>query len=81
MGPHTFNFLQAAQFAIVAGAASRVADMSAALCAALLLAHDATRLEVARQSALAFSKAHQGALAQTTAAVLALLHQQGADAA
>ncbi len=61
MGPHTFNFLEAAQQAQAAGAARRVADMEAGVQQALALAQDAQARQSVSLAALAFSQAHKGA--------------------
>lgn len=61
MGPHTFNFLEAAEKAEAAAAATRVADMDAAVAAALQQVADPQGREAAVAAALAFSQAHQGA--------------------
>jgi 3-deoxy-D-manno-octulosonic-acid transferase len=72
MGPHTFNFSQAAEWAESAGAARRVPDLAAALTAAQALLADAPALAAMRRAALDFAQARQGAAARTAAAVLAL---------
>lgn len=61
VGPHTFNFLQATEDAIAAGAAQRVGDADALgeLVAALL--RDAGRLDAMRRASAEFARAHQGA--------------------
>jgi 3-deoxy-D-manno-octulosonic-acid transferase len=66
MGPHTFNFGQAAELALAAGAAVRVADIDAGVAQAVVIArgHEgAERPEGARWSsrALAFAATHRGA--------------------
>lgn len=61
VGPHTRNFAQAADDAIAAGAALRVADAGEALAAALALLEDAPRREAMAQAAQAFISAHRGA--------------------
>jgi 3-deoxy-D-manno-octulosonic-acid transferase len=69
VGPHTYNFEQAAIEAIDAGAARRVDDAHAALVQALaLLADDPTRSAMAR-AGLAFTESHRGATARTMAAL------------
>ncbi len=73
MGPHTFNFADAAEQARAAGAARRVVDMSEGLQAAATLAGDANALSVARQAADAFARSHRGASARLTQAVAQLL--------
>lgn len=80
MGPHTFNFAEAAELAAAAGAALRVASLPAALEAARRLAHDAAAQAAMASAAAGFSSAHRGAVDKTAAAVLALLGQQGVDA-
>lgn len=72
MGPHTYNFAQAAEDALAAGAASRVADLPAAVDAALAWLRDgsaAARVPAAQ----AFAAAHRGAAARMARAVVALL--------
>jgi 3-deoxy-D-manno-octulosonic-acid transferase len=61
MGPHTFNFLEAAQQAEAAGAARRVQDMGAAVQAAQTLAQDPVARQQVSAAALAFSQVHKGA--------------------
>jgi 3-deoxy-D-manno-octulosonic-acid transferase len=73
MGPHTFNFAEAAQLAQEAGAALRVETMQEAVRTAVELAGDASRRNAAVQAATAFAAAHQGAAEKTASAVLALL--------
>ena len=66
LGPHTFNFSDAAELAIAAGAATRVADIVAGVAAAVALASPAATGERARraEAALAFAGAHRGAAAR-----------------
>lgn len=75
MGPHTFNFAQAAESAQAAGAALRAPDMPAALAAALTLARDEAAHERAAQAALALIAAHRGAADRTAEAVLTLMDE------
>ena len=75
MGPHTFNFAQAAESAQAAGAALRAPDMPAALAAALTLARDEAAHERAAQAALALIAAHRGAAGRTAEAVLTLMDE------
>ena len=77
MGPHTFNFAQAAELAEAAGAARRVADMAGAVAAAQALLADAAGLAAMRRAALGFAGAHRGAAARTADAVAALRAGQG----
>lgn len=72
MGPHTFNFAEAAALALEAGAAWRVQSLPEALSHAALLASDAPRRQVMVQAALRFAQAHRGAAGRTAEAVLAL---------
>jgi len=73
MGPHTFNFAEAAELARTAGAAFQVSDMSSAREIALALVADGTRHAAASASAAGFAAAHRGAAARTAQAVLGLL--------
>lgn len=73
MGPHTFNFAEAAQMAREAGAATEVADMAQAVQQACDLAMSAEALQAARDSALHWSQSHRGAADRTVAAVVGLL--------
>lgn len=75
LGPHTFNFADAAELACAAGAAQRVADMAQGLAAACALAQDAPSLAQARDTATQFAQAHRGGAAATAAAVAALLER------
>ena len=72
MGPHTFNFAQAAEQALAAGAALREPDMAAAVWRAVALARGAQRSAISA-NALAFANAHRGAAERTAASVLRLL--------
>ena len=72
MGPHTFNFAQAAEMSLAAGAARRVADIGEGVSCAVGLACDASRQDAA-QKALAFAAQHRGAADRMAAAIAALL--------
>ena len=72
MGPHTFNFAEAAEGALAAGAARRVADIDEGVRLAVDLAGDPA-LEPASQKALAFAALHRGAANRMAAAIAALL--------
>jgi 3-deoxy-D-manno-octulosonic-acid transferase len=61
VGPYTFNFAEATERAIEAGAAQRVDDADALLRAVGALLSDGTRRDRMRSSALAFHAAHRGA--------------------
>ena len=73
MGPHTFNFLEAAQQAQEAGAATRVAGMDEAVQAAHKLALAPSARALASAAALAFSQAHKGVARRVAGLVKALL--------
>ena len=73
MGPHTFNFSEAAELAQEAGAARRVTSMEEGVRVAVELARDASARTAAADAAERFAAAHRGAAAKTVEAVLALL--------
>jgi 3-deoxy-D-manno-octulosonic-acid transferase len=62
VGPHTFNFAEAAASAIAAGGAVRVSDAREALAEAAAISGDAPRREAMGQKALEFVAAHRGAV-------------------
>ena len=62
VGPHTFNFAQASDAAIAAGAALRVRDAEDVFAAAARLLADAPARERMRASAQTFMAAHRGAI-------------------
>jgi 3-deoxy-D-manno-octulosonic-acid transferase len=76
MGPHTFNFAEAANLALQAGAAERVADMGQAVQAAAALALDGARR--ARVAALCqrFTEGHRGAARATAEAIVRQLNRK-----
>jgi len=61
VGPHTFNFADATEYAIAAGAAERVADAPALIRAVGALLRDSGRRNAMHASAQAFFAAHRGA--------------------
>lgn len=74
IGPSTYNFAQAAELAVAAGAAIQVTDAPALVAqVARLLADPAARAQMG-QAALAFTVAHQGATARTMEIVERLLN-------
>jgi len=73
MGPHTYNFAQAAEWAEQAGAARRVTDMASGFDAALEWIDQPVLLTKAKTNCLTFAHAHQGASAKTASAVLNVL--------
>lgn len=68
LGPSTYNFAEAAELSLAAGAARRVADWPGAVQEACLWLQAGT--ELARKSALAFAQQHQGASARMSVAIL-----------
>jgi len=73
MGPHTFNFAEAAELALAAGAATRVADMAEGVAAAAALASAPASRDERSRRALAFASAHRGAAARMAIRILAAL--------
>jgi 3-deoxy-D-manno-octulosonic-acid transferase len=73
MGPHTFNFAEAAELAEAEGAARRAPDMAQAVQAALSLASDPATLADAKACGLAFAARNRGATAKTLDALKAWL--------
>jgi 3-deoxy-D-manno-octulosonic-acid transferase len=69
MGPHTFNFSEAAQLSIAAGASERASDLDAAVPRAAALAQAPDRAAWVER-ALAFAARHRGAAERMAAAVL-----------
>ncbi len=75
MGPHTFNFAEAAQWAQEAGAARRVADLREAVAIACEpLEAAAQREAIAR--CLAFAASHRGAARRMADRIIALLQER-----
>ncbi|MEP7057771.1 MAG: 3-deoxy-D-manno-octulosonic acid transferase [Caldimonas sp.] len=72
MGPHTFNFAQAAELSLAAGASLRVADIDAGVGAALALIGTPAQPRMA-EAALAFAAQHRGAAARMADRIVALL--------
>jgi 3-deoxy-D-manno-octulosonic-acid transferase len=72
MGPHTFNFAEAAQGARAAGAALRVRDMlhGVQLAVDLVYAENCARMS---EQALAFAVQHRGAALRMARAIVGLL--------
>ena len=80
MGPHTFNFAEAADLAQTAGAALRVASLEQAVVTAQTLVSNPAEQARRAAASMVFSSANRGAVARTTAAVMTLLDQQRVDA-
>lgn len=74
MGPHTFNFALASEQSEEAGAALRVADLSAGVALAAELVVDETRLGQARQACGQFSLAHRGAAQRLARAIVHVMN-------
>jgi 3-deoxy-D-manno-octulosonic-acid transferase len=74
VGPHTFNFAQAAEDAIACGAARKVTDTSEAASMATLLLTNRQQLQPMRDAASAFSHAHRGATARNLALIRKILN-------
>jgi 3-deoxy-D-manno-octulosonic-acid transferase len=73
MGPHTFNFAEAAQLAEAAGAALRVENMAHAVTTALQMVRSGPDESAHVQACMAFSQAHRGAAQRTAQALLPYL--------
>ena len=73
MGPHTFNFAQATEDAIAAGACERVANADELMAAAAVMLGDEARLADKRAHALTFAGLHRGATARTLGALAPVL--------
>ena len=76
MGPHTFNFAQAAELSLAAGASLRAADMGEAVQRAAALARDPAR-NAWVQRAFDFAAQHRGAAARMAHEVVELMQRQG----
>ena len=75
MGPHTFNFADAAELAQAAGAALRVPDIEQAVATAQAWVSNPAEQAGRAAASTVFSDANRGAVAKTAAAVLTLLRQ------
>jgi 3-deoxy-D-manno-octulosonic-acid transferase len=73
MGPHTFNFAEAAQNAEQAGAAARVSDMDGALDQVMLWLHQPQELASARHTGLDLVAQSRGAAKRYAQAIAGLL--------
>ncbi|HSV68701.1 MAG TPA: 3-deoxy-D-manno-octulosonic acid transferase [Methylibium sp.] len=70
MGPHTYNFAEAAELARAAGAAERVADADAAMARAAALLGEPAALAAMAEAARGYARAHQGAARRMAGAIL-----------
>lgn len=75
LGPHTFNFAEAAERACAAGAAQRVPDIGAGMALALQLARDGAQQRAASARATHFANTGKGAAQATVQAVLGYLRR------
>ena len=73
MGPHTFNFLEAAELAKAEGAALRAGDMGEAVQCAIALVNEPSALAKAAHAGLAFAARNRGATKRTLEALRAFL--------
>ncbi len=73
MGPHTFNFDEAASLALEAGAAQRCDDLASAVAAARRLVQQPGRQQIMAREASHFAKAHRGAALRTREALAVYL--------
>jgi 3-deoxy-D-manno-octulosonic-acid transferase len=79
MGPHTFNFAQAAELAQAAGAARRVSSMADAVALACEPVNEAQHTEQV-DHCLAFAAQHRGAAKRMAERIWTLLQATGASA-
>jgi 3-deoxy-D-manno-octulosonic-acid transferase len=71
-GPHTFNFAEATELALAAGAAQRCANLADAVSRGQALCADGPARDLMSASALAFAASHRGAAGRMATALLAL---------
>lgn len=69
MGPHTFNFAQAAEQALAAGAARRTTSLQEAVTVASALPFDNGELSITHLATGQFAQSHQGAVSRQAAAL------------
>jgi 3-deoxy-D-manno-octulosonic-acid transferase len=74
MGPHTFNFAQAAEQAQACGAALRADSLAQAVALASALAFDQPGLKTAQQAAIQFASTHQGVATRLAGALTVYWH-------
>jgi 3-deoxy-D-manno-octulosonic-acid transferase len=80
MGPSTFNFAQAAEESLSAGAALRVRNASQGVTAALAILDDPEARAAMRRAGLRFTAISRGAARRQARAILALLDPPGGAA-
>lgn len=71
-GPHTFNFAEASELALGAGAAERCPSLTTAVTRGLALCADVPAREAMARHALTFANAHRGAAARMAQRLLSL---------
>ena len=74
LGPSTFNFMQAANDALAAGAAVRVENAAHALLTLAQLSRDEVRRTAMAVAAREFAAAHRGATERTVAMIRSVLN-------
>ncbi|MBA3623942.1 MAG: 3-deoxy-D-manno-octulosonic acid transferase [Methylibium sp.] len=77
MGPHTFNFAEAAELSLAAGASERVASLAEGVARAAALADDSVAQAGMAQRALTFAAAHRGAAQRMAGAIVEVIERQG----
>ncbi len=77
VGPHTFNFLQATEDALSAGAARRIQDETELGATVAGLLADPVQLAGMREAAVSFARAHQGAAGRTLAFIARRMGRAG----
>jgi 3-deoxy-D-manno-octulosonic-acid transferase len=73
LGPSTFNFSEAAELSLAAGASLRVADMDEGVALAVALLEEPAQLEALSAHALEFASRHRGAAARMARRMLPLV--------
>jgi 3-deoxy-D-manno-octulosonic-acid transferase len=73
VGPYTFNFAQATDDAVAAGAALRAVDAAGAVAAMHAIAADPARRAQMSEAALQFARQHRGATARAVARIAPLV--------
>ena len=73
VGLHTYNFAQATDDALLAGAAQRVQNAPDAIAAMLAISKDSERLARMRRAALAYANQHRGATARAIECIAPLI--------
>jgi 3-deoxy-D-manno-octulosonic-acid transferase len=76
-GPHMFNFAEATELAVAAGAALQVEGAQVALIAAAALLHDDTRRRTMSGAGRKFCEVHRGAAERQLAVCLEVLKKNG----